>query len=85
MLTAVFTMQGYIGRIAQMPGVLSYSTAILTGMSHYDPPHDLIFVNVLESSATAPERHQKSIHHGAVTAITVSGHAPAVNVPQQHK
>ena len=67
-----------------MPGVLSYCTAILTGMSHDDPPHDLNFVNVLELSATAPERPQESIHDGAGSAETLSGHAPAVNVPQRH-
>ena len=57
MLIAVFTMQGYIGRIAQMSGVISYCTAIITGMSHHEPPDDLIFENVLELSATAPDGH----------------------------
>ncbi len=80
MLIAVFTMQGYIGRIAQMSGVISYCTAIFTGMSHCNPPGDLIFENVLELSATAPEGHGDSIQYGAGSAKTVSGHTPAVNV-----
>ena len=80
MLIAVFTMQGYIGRVAQMSGVISYCTAIITGMSHYDPPDGLIFENVRELSTTAPEGDEYSIQYGAGSVETVSGPTPAVNV-----